>query len=669
MSPRPEVAYSGNTILGGSPSAGFAPGWTDPIDTSSGSDPLSASAGESSELELPSLLQALFGFDFLPLGRGCDRQMQHESGVGDSIQEFEMDDVSISDEHEVFTNLGTDYDEIGDGSANNDVLEQSRQGKRRMLKGQRFKKAIVHIKSKVQEVNDKRKDKRRDRISSLDDEVQTSSNHKLQLMSPKSGPRKRSNSSGAVPNADVAWAQAQHIKLDEYRMQLSSIQSETEMVQSRAQDISSRVQQAQFEIAELEQRLVLSMRTIQLDTATLSTIKKQLTVLEQRRDHAQKAVNNTAAVIKRGTDIVLRNAEKQNSPQVSPFPLPPRPRCQSPSNFTKGYVDDSSEVNRPRSLSTPNLRVSASLSFIRVHDLDLQINVSGPEIGSSMHSNSDSKLSQVGPVLESKTRDARELFFIDHDIKTVLDALTQVGYAIATDESGRFVPVQNTAGLLAKSRPPVDPSWPVQPWQSVGGSDTLVWIGNAGHKGPGHDLPVVKARGNIPAAPRKVIGLIMDSSRVKEYNKMAQGRKDLVVLQEGIDTPRQGSDHCIAGEAKIVQSLNKPPLIRRSIEMLSLLHARKLDGSGNAGHSYIAVSRSVWEDAAGTTKESKDSVRGEMLLGVNLLRAIPGSKEDEIHCELTTISHVHTTAVPQMLAQKMAPQHAVNFINSIRSLF
>jgi hypothetical protein len=161
----------------------------------------------------------------------------------------------------------------------------------------------------------------------------------------------------------------------------------------------------------------------------------------------------------------------------------------------------------------------------------------------------------------------------------------------------------------------------------------------------------------------------MDSSRVKEYNKMAQGRKDLVVLQEGIDTPLEESDYGVAGEAKIVQSLNKPPLIRRSIEMLSLLHARKFDESWDAGHGYISVSRSVWEDAAGTTKESKDSIRSEMLLGVNLLRAIPGSKEGEIHCEMTSISHVHTTAVPQMLAQKMAPQHAVNFINSIRSLF
>jgi hypothetical protein len=58
--------------------------------------------------------------------------------------------------------------------------------------------------------------------------------------------------SEAVPKFDVAWAQAQHVKLDEYRMQLSSILSESEMVQSRAKGISSRVQQAQLEIAELE---------------------------------------------------------------------------------------------------------------------------------------------------------------------------------------------------------------------------------------------------------------------------------------------------------------------------------------------------------------------------------------------------------------------------------
>jgi hypothetical protein len=160
--------------------------------------------------------------------------------------------------------------------------------------------------------------------------------------------------------------------------------------------------------------------------------------------------------------------------------------------------------------------------------------------------------------------------------------------------------------------------------------------------------------------------LMMDSSRVKEYNSMSQGRSDVVVIQEGIDTSALESAYGIPGEAKIIQSLNRPPLFRRNLEMKSLIYARPIEG---ARETYIAVSRSVWEDAAGTPKASNDTLRSEILLGVNLVRPFDGPNGEQ-HCELTTITHANTgEAVPSMLAKKIAPAQAVSFIKAIQALF
>jgi len=636
-------------------------------------------------LELPILLQILFGIDFLPR-TGDDGTLFLSEDRAVSINEGETGESPIAAEESYKdTGFTGECDEITEEVANelefNVEHPESSVGKRGRMKGKRIKDAIVRIKSKVQTVSEKRKEKRRN--SQVDDIQLPLSGSCLHSESPASF--KGVALTAAVPNFEVAWGRMQQFELEHLKFELSSIHMETQSLITCAQEIGFRVEQAQSEIAELENRLAQSMRSLENDTNTLTTTKKQLTALEQRREQTEEAISEIVVVIKRGTDTMISDAKNLRSPQITPVNSSPRLRCGTDDATsltnkrlvnqprTRSQTEDIKTAITPRkenpehnmlvshgSNSAPNLR-RLSLSFIRVHDLDINIDVSGSE-HHSMNSNSDSLDSQI---------DTRAMFFLDNDIKSVLDALIQLGYDIVTDESERFTPVLNTAALLAKSRRPVVSSWPLDSWQSVSGSDTFVWTGSIHHNGPGHNLPVVKARGNIAATPRDVMDLMMDSSRVKEYNKMAQSRKDVVILQKGIDTTREESDFDLAGEAKIIQSLNKPPMIRRSIEMLSLMHARKLDKyiGGNPVHGYIAVSRSVWEDAAGTPVNSKDSVRCEMLLGVNLLRAIPGTRHGEIHCELTTISHVHTTAVPQILAQKMAPQHAVNYIGAIRALF
>jgi hypothetical protein len=145
---------------------------------------------------------------------------------------------------------------------------------------------------------------------------------------------------------------------------------------------------------------------------------------------------------------------------------------------------------------------------------------------------------------------------------------------------------------------------------------------------------------------------------------MSQGREDVQLIQEGIDTTVADSQYGFAGHCKITKSLNKPKLLPRTIEMLSLNYSQPLK---NAPGSYMTVQRSVFEDDSGEHKGStKHTIRSEMLLGVVLIRPV-----DEAHqvCELTNITHVYSPGVPEMLAKRVAPTQAASMIRDIQNIF
>lgn len=135
----------------------------------------------------------------------------------------------------------------------------------------------------------------------------------------------------------------------------------------------------------------------------------------------------------------------------------------------------------------------------------------------------------------------------------------------------------------------------------------------------------------------------MDSEQLKRYNKMSQGRENVYVLQEGVDTPAEKSAFGLPGDVRIMRALNKPKLLPKTIEMLSLWYTKPVPDAPDA---YMTVSRSVWENSTGTPKNNNNRIRSEMLLGVNLVRPCPEG------CEFTTITHVFTPGVPEIMAKR-----------------
>lgn len=214
--------------------------------------------------------------------------------------------------------------------------------------------------------------------------------------------------------------------------------------------------------------------------------------------------------------------------------------------------------------------------------------------------------------------------------------------------------------------------------QALDDEDVLVWTGKFKMEGHGSHLPIVKTASVLPMSPKEMASLLMDSSKVQSYNKMSLGRKDEVILQQGIDTDAKSGSMGIGGEAKIVRNLTKPPLSKKLMEFVTIMYARRLESDdhvgvgimgGNHQDGYVVVSRAVSGGQWGTLNregEESERTRSEILLGVNLIRSIPGESNK---CEVIAVTHCNSPFVPKMLAGSVGVKGAVDFVRDVRAMF
>ena len=65
--------------------------------------------------------------------------------------------------------------------------------------------------------------------------------------------------------------------------------------------------------------------------------------------------------------------------------------------------------------------------------------------------------------------------------------------------------------------------------------EVLVWSGKfKSSRGYGAELPIIKTTSIIDKSPQYLADLLMDSNKVKLYNKMSLGRDDVKVFQSGM---------------------------------------------------------------------------------------------------------------------------------------
>jgi len=184
-------------------------------------------------------------------------------------------------------------------------------------------------------------------------------------------------------------------------------------------------------------------------------------------------------------------------------------------------------------------------------------------------------------------------------------------------------------------------------------NEVLVWTGCFKHGLYGSDLPAIRTAGIVAMPPKALFDLLVDSDRVQEYNKISLGRKDLQVFQDDMFTEGPFGKSI----TKIMRGESKPPMVRKTLVFLTLLHAKELiDGSG-----YSIVTRAVHHP--NDAHAAGNSIQSEILIGVNLIRKIQGS---ENRCLMINVGHIRSP-VPMMIAKRIGVSAAVGFINDIRA--
>ncbi|KAL7425981.1 hypothetical protein ACHAXH_000679 [Discostella pseudostelligera] len=259
------------------------------------------------------------------------------------------------------------------------------------------------------------------------------------------------------------------------------------------------------------------------------------------------------------------------------------------------------------------------------------------------------------------------------DVGDIANALFQLGYECAMDESDRWAPEHGTGKLLSKRAMNGDVDGPIGDWPNAAyGDEVLVWTSKCIHGGHGSEYPLVKARGLIPTSAFQMVELLLDSTRVKEYNKMSLGRVDEHCFATGVERLVECPATGLLGELKIVRSKSQPPVVRKPIELRLLLHARRLPSEDDKACSYLTIGRSIWETDQGTANTDENSVtRCEMLLSVNLIRDVPSSSssDNQKMCEITTITHGISPGIPISIGKRIGLAAAIKYIKDIRAVF
>lgn len=264
-----------------------------------------------------------------------------------------------------------------------------------------------------------------------------------------------------------------------------------------------------------------------------------------------------------------------------------------------------------------------------------------------------------------------------------MDAMVKMGLEIAAHKTNHGIsPIASwkeegaTAKVLGKIQTKnADTKWYSSP-KSVQKleNEVLVWSGSIVNNKPkngqpstpfpnyGSKIPLFKGRGIIPSiTPLELTELILDSTRVKLYNKWTNGRDDLCVFQDGVNVVDGLFGN---GCTKVVESRTNVPFSKNTLKMVNFLHARAAvtehdelnDTATKNGNCYIIVSRSIYteDEVSGARSDNithaSRGARNELIWGVNILREVPGHPNKT---DLTSITQANSSAIPSFLSHKV----------------
>jgi hypothetical protein len=612
-------------------------------------------------INLDPMMGSLLGVDYLPF----DSRLTEDAPEGEgAIDDFE----SLTSDEE-----GGNYVSDDDDKEEEDIdLGQAIDGK----KGRRKKRrALKKLRKQLSDKPKPRKDRRQRKKHWKRTKAKAKHQQLVNAVS--------SNIDTEIGRIDVGKKRLQTVKGS-----LRYAESEIRKLVGEAEKSAGKVSKLSKTITELECKLDLSLRALEQERlnmqgnmASLQSLNLSRDLLEEEahqiegglRQHLnqigigsqEESPLNSFGESSHDTDsnhaLGARSRSRSNTggtdcsfaTAYDPLALPNTPvRTRTGTIDSDGDLsfddDTESPITTAKLPSTPVAKERTpkrSPCYFRIHDLEL-----------------NSAEERVEELVSHGNR--TDLCSLHHNSSHIaLDALVKHAFNVVTDESSRWNP-DSTSGRIISKRPTSEHNW-----HYAGPGDIFVWHGKMEKDGYKRDLPVIKARGMVPTTAKALLDLLLDSSKVTTYNKMSLGREDRYYIKRGVETKDEDSQ--LRGETKIMRSVSSVPVIRKHLELISLMHARLLEEDDDGMKGYMCVNRSIWEDEDKTpTEDGVDSpfdenyIRCECLLGVNLIRELDGG-----YCELTTINHFYTPGAPSFGARQFGMKAAGNFIRDIKAQF
>jgi len=164
-----------------------------------------------------------------------------------------------------------------------------------------------------------------------------------------------------------------------------------------------------------------------------------------------------------------------------------------------------------------------------------------------------------------------------------------------------------------------------------------------------------RAEGVIDTGAKWLFELLLDSSRVKEFNKLSLGREDVWVMEK-----RRNDGGGTSEVTKVIRGNNKAPMVSKPIVFHQLMHGRELEGG--AGYAIVTRTARLVED--GSNSLPQHSLMSELYTGIMLILRIEGRNN---RCVMVNSSQF-TSPVPAMVTKRVGLASAVTMFQDIRKL-
>mmetsp|Transcript_1150 Transcript_1150/g.1306 ORF Transcript_1150/g.1306 Transcript_1150/m.1306 type:complete len:314 (+) Transcript_1150:200-1141(+) len=162
------------------------------------------------------------------------------------------------------------------------------------------------------------------------------------------------------------------------------------------------------------------------------------------------------------------------------------------------------------------------------------------------------------------------------------------------------------------------------------------------------EWPCVKSTTVINIDADTLMEYLLDSAKVKEYNKYSAGRLDIELF---------------SSKSKIVWNKMNIPKVIKPYDFCTLLHCY----SNPSGNELILVSKCANHALVPVHKSFS---RSEKIIGLNVLKKLPNDKEaGNYRTEITCISHQRYANTPVFMIEKSMMRGKVNYLRKLRDVF